>query len=105
MITKFRLSDHSLLIEKGRYFKIPREERLCHKCKILEDEKHFLLYCDYNKTLRNAFFEHICTENNNFYNLNEEEKNHYLLNPSTPLQTNKLGSFLKKSLELRAGDS
>ena len=47
LITKFRISDHSL-IEKGRYFKIPREERLCHKCKILEDEKQFLLYCDYN---------------------------------------------------------
>ena len=105
LITKFRISDHSLLIEKGRYFKIPREERLCHKCKILEDEKHFLLYCEYNKTLRNDFFHHICTENNNFNNLNEEEKIHYLLNPSSPLQTNKLGSFLKKSLELRAGDS
>ena len=40
-ITKFRISDRSLLIEKGRCFKIPREERLCHKCKILEVEKHF----------------------------------------------------------------
>ena len=42
------------------------------------------------------------------YSLNEEEKILCLLcllNPSSPLQTNKLGSFLKKSLELRAGDS
>ena len=26
LITKFRLSDHNLLIEKGRYLKIPNEE-------------------------------------------------------------------------------
>ena len=36
LITTFRLSDHSLLIEKGRCFKIPREERLCHKCILIK---------------------------------------------------------------------
>ena len=46
LITKYRISDHNLLIEKGRYFKIPREERLCKKCKKIEDETHFILYCE-----------------------------------------------------------
>jgi hypothetical protein len=38
--------------------------------------------------------------------LSEYLKLSYILNPSTPSQVNKLGSFLKKkSLELRTGDS
>ena len=32
MITKLRISDHNLLIEKGRHFKLPRDETLCQKC-------------------------------------------------------------------------
>jgi hypothetical protein len=43
-------------------------------------------------------------ENQVFNNLSESEKLSYILNPSTPSQVNKLGSFLKKSLELRPGD-
>ena len=46
-ITKFRLSCHSLEIETGRYVRpyLPPEERICHTCKVMEDEKHFLLNC------------------------------------------------------------
>ena len=29
LLTRFRCGSHSLLIEKGRYSKIPRDERLC----------------------------------------------------------------------------
>ena len=29
ILTKFRLSEHNLLIEIGRNFKIPRDQRLC----------------------------------------------------------------------------
>ena len=31
-ITKLRISDHNLFIEKGRQLKIPRENRLCPTC-------------------------------------------------------------------------
>jgi hypothetical protein len=46
-LTKLRLSSHSLLIEKGRYFrpKIKRENRLCSQCNQIEDEQHFLIHC------------------------------------------------------------
>jgi len=52
--TKFRVSSHRLLIEKGRHFKpkIPLEQRLCVQCNSneIEDEIHFLLKCSkYNK--------------------------------------------------------
>ena len=43
LICKFRLSDHSLAIETGRYNKIPRHLRTCNKCETLDDENHFFL--------------------------------------------------------------
>ena len=105
MIAKLRISDHNLLIEKGRHLKLPRNERLCQKCKVVEDEKHFILHCSNNSNLRVKYFMFLYTQNNDFINYVENEKLHYILNPSTHTQVNKLGSFIKKSLELRTGDS
>jgi hypothetical protein len=43
-ITKFRTSNLHLLIETGRWYNIPREERICHLCKeTIGDEYNFLL--------------------------------------------------------------
>ena len=47
-LTKFRLSNHVLNIEKGRHTnpKTPKEARFCPFCpKKVEDEIHFLLNC------------------------------------------------------------
>ena len=47
-VTRFRLSSHTLFIERGRWNKprkIPREERLCTVCGVLEDEYHCLVIC------------------------------------------------------------
>jgi hypothetical protein len=42
-LTKFRLSNHNLTIEKGRHLRIPVKERLCpFGCKDIEDEFHLL---------------------------------------------------------------
>jgi hypothetical protein len=43
LLTKFRVSDHSLEIETGRYKNITRQQRLCSFCKEIEDEYHFFL--------------------------------------------------------------
>ena len=95
------ISEHNLLIEKGRHLNIPREQRLCSHCKYIDDEKHFLLHCTINSELRSSFLNILNNENQIFNNLSESEKLSYILNPSTPSQVNNLGSFLKKSLELR----
>ena len=44
---KFRISDHSSMIEKGRHHGVLREDRICKQCDIgcVEDEFHFLLVC------------------------------------------------------------
>ena len=43
-MTKFRLSSHKLRIERGRWLKVPRIDRLCVCCKKLEDELMHFLY-------------------------------------------------------------
>jgi hypothetical protein len=50
ILTKFRISDHKLEKEIGRYKKVPREQRICKACKVLDDEKHFFLHCHINYT-------------------------------------------------------
>ena len=44
-ITKFRLGSHKLKIEIGRWYRTPREERLCSTCNVLGDEKHIIYSC------------------------------------------------------------
>jgi hypothetical protein len=54
-LTRFRLSAHRLCIETGRWHKpnpIPRNERKCILCNMLEDEYHFLFECELYKDLR-----------------------------------------------------
>ena len=55
--TRFRISNHKLMIEYGRYQKIPQEERLCMFCQSneVEDEYHFTMSCEAYTTLRNSF--------------------------------------------------
>ena len=46
--TRFRISNHKLMIEYGRYQKIPQEERLCMFCQSneVEDEYRFTMSCE-----------------------------------------------------------
>ena len=52
--TNFRIGSHDLEIERGRYRKIPRENRICRLCNsnTIEDEYHFLLCCDFYNDIR-----------------------------------------------------
>ena len=96
--TKLRLSDHNLEIERGRYFKIPRKDRLCKLCKTVENEEHFLMHCKLNNKIRLELFK----------NLNwkiEDQNVNNLLNPSSKEHVKLIGSFLKQSIELRAEDT
>ena len=58
-LSKFRLSSHSLAIEKGRHAKpkIPVEKRVCVHCKQdIEDELHFVMFCSCFNAQRQTFF-------------------------------------------------
>ena len=53
-IAKFRCSDHTLEIEKGRHSKTPRDDRLCKLCNSneIETEDHFLTKCQFYVNLK-----------------------------------------------------
>ena len=53
--TKFRICNHKLQIEYGRYQKIHRDEIICKRCnsKSVENEYHFALECQRYEALRN----------------------------------------------------
>ena len=44
-LAAFRLSAHSLDIEKGRHVNVPRENKICRLYSMVELEFHFLLVC------------------------------------------------------------
>ena len=54
IITRWRLSNHNLKIETGRYSvpKIPRELRICDICNEIEDEAHVIFKCPIYNPIR-----------------------------------------------------
>ena len=51
-MTKFRLSNHTLMIEKGRHRDLDRDMRICPFCTSVEDEIHFLTKCEAFRYIR-----------------------------------------------------
>ncbi len=59
-ICKFRISNHKLEIERGRYFNIPASNRICKLCKNgVENEIHFLLDYPALNTVRKPIMDTI----------------------------------------------
>ena len=65
IITRWRLSNHDLKIETGRYTKpmTPRAERKCDLCNVIEDEHHVVFVCPTYDTVRNGH-ETLLSSNN-----------------------------------------
>ena len=63
VITRWRLSCHSLRIQTGRYNrpKLPRNERTCSVCLVLEDEHHALFICSAHIFIRARYTELLST--------------------------------------------
>jgi hypothetical protein len=55
LLTKFRLNDHNLEIELGRYKNIPRNQRHCKFGNTLDDEFHFFFDCKVTDNIRPSF--------------------------------------------------
>ena len=79
-LSKLRISDHCLMIERGRYSRpaIPRGERYCPHCPLkLEDEEHFLTQCTAYD--RSSFFTDIDRSFPQFHRLDLHSKFIYLM--------------------------
>ena len=76
-LTRFRLSNHNLLIEKGRHVRprLERSERRCFLCKDeIEDEKHFITKCPFYLKERAMLFRSLLDNSTNFNSLVSDEQ-------------------------------
>ena len=73
--TKIRISNSKLRIEEGRHKKIALNDRICPLCNTgIEDEIHFVIYCNKLKDLRLKLYSKLDTIFPDFHNLNEDLK-------------------------------
>ena len=89
-LSKLRLSNHDLMIEKGRHQGLQVFQRNCPLCPeiIVEDEYHFLLQCQVYSHIRDELFTHAKTSLPEFEHLPKDQKlktllcNEFLVNHS-----------------------
>ena len=100
--TKFRLSNHELMIEKGRHMKIEKRYRLCPFCPTeVEDEQHFLLKCPIYNHLREELFINILHILPDFY-IHPNEKFLFWFLLKCPLTLQYSAHFISQAEELRS---
>jgi hypothetical protein len=99
---KFRVSDHCLMIEKGRHIRpvLSRESRFCPHCPLtVETEEHFLTECPpYNRT---TFFTEISAKAPQFANLDSHSKFIFLMSQEDRELTGELAVKVHRWLNSR----
>ena len=100
-VSKIRLSNHDLMIEKGRHQRLNLNQRNCHFCpgNILENESHLLLKCNaFSSLCKDLFGEVIRFIPWLEYFSNDEQLKTLLSDEKAVIPT---GIFLHKALALR----
>ena len=103
-LSRFRLSNHNLLIEKGRHMRprLERNERKCFNCKEeVEDECHFVIECPLYTEERKLLFG-CCKQNcKNFDSLTKEQKFIFIFTNESANVTKILAKFIFQSSKIR----
>ena len=74
--SKVCLSNHDLMIEKGRHLKIDITQRFCPFCpRSIETELHILLHCKTYRVMREPLWSENTGHNRNFWNRLQIKKN------------------------------
>ena len=104
-ISRFRLSNHSLMIEKGRHNKPEKIERIDRKCVFckneVECEVHFLVDCPLYSPQRNLLDIIIIRTCSRFNNLNSEQKFIFIMSNENATIIKALGRYIIDSFNLR----
>ena len=103
-LSRFRVSSHSLNIEKGRHArpKIERSDRKCPFCKTeVEDECHFITACPLYKKNRNELYSVIKKVCSNFDNLTDTQKLIYIMRSENPDIIKNIAKFISESMNIR----
>ena len=71
VLSKYRISAHSLSVENGRYKNLPKIERKCLCCNLreIEDEYHFVLICPAFSDLREKYIKSYYYKKPSFFKL------------------------------------
>ena len=97
-LTKFRLSDHHLMIEKGRHKGLDKTVRFCPFCvDKVEDEIHFLIKCPLYGHLRARVLDLLFANYINVEAIPEKDLFCYLMS----LSSIEVGNFIYNAFELR----
>lgn len=100
-LTKIRLSNHTLMIEKGRHQGLQENQRFCPFCdNKVENEYHFIMECNTFDIFRQHLFVEIREINNTFNILDDNEKFIFLL--SKPEAGKMISEYLNKTLQIRS---
>ena len=98
-LSRFRMSSHTLMIEKGRHMRpqIERNNRKCFHCKCkIENESHFVISC----LLYNAEHESLRGENSlHFETIDDEQKFTFIMSNECPSLTETLARFIFNSFK------
>ena len=104
-ISRFRLSNHMLMIEKGRHHKpekIERVDRKCIFCKNeIECEKHFLVNCPLYTPQRKALEEAIKRTCPRYDHLISDQKIIFIMTNEDAIIIKSLGKYIIDSFSLR----
>ena len=105
LLTKFRISNHKLAIETGRYGKQKTQvdQRICVLCnnREIETEEHMLLHCPCYSSLRQKCFGKILVETE-IISSNDCINISILLSSKNPKIIFYISKFIEKCFELRA---
>ena len=97
---KFRVSNHQLKVELGRYTKpmTPLDLRICDKCdlKRVEDEVHYFSECPKFDAKRNLLFNIVKKYNINFENLSASDKIFWCFSCENSEIVDQLSCFLQE---------
>jgi len=97
-VTKFRLSNHKLMIEVGRHQGMDVNERFCPFCThSIENELHFLFYCPTYHAQRTNFLNPISSQIRNFTLLPDTRKLELIM---CSMDQN-ICNFISNSMEIR----
>ena len=102
ILSKLRTSNHQLEIERGRYKKIPPENRFCHQCNLgeIEDELHFLLKCPKFENERIKFLDLIYSKFPNTRHLQTGSLFIWLMSAENVFVNKKLSQFVGHCMSL-----
>ena len=100
-MTKFRLSNHKLMIEKGRHRNLDKTMRVCPFCASVEDEIHFLCKCETFRYIRTDLLSKVEEELNirNLRNMDGRSLLKLLLEQESIAQI--VAKYLTKSMDIR----